>query len=741
KANTKEGETGTAAYIGGLAGHCRDDSTFTHCYAAGFLVSNIRDTTKAPLQGADDVAKVLKDTAQPIAAAGFVPNAVARIENAYSIFNFDDPTLGITGIVAGQHKGQPAVLNITRYGLAPEVTTTDNAFYAYGGNVASNGKNQGTATDRDSLKRKEIASDFKPSTGADKPETTLYDLWHSELEQPENPYPYPVLTGAEYQHHNDYLVTNSKKLVSVTIDRSREAALSTELLKVTHGNAYDTLSDSDKTKVEEIVANYLSHSQNTEPKSGNVEEVEVATGDVRQSVKEVLTPYRRANGERFVGWYTKDNFASYKSYLAKLQTLPNPVQYWDSSQSQAADWTNSETLFNTDESFTGVQLLFKGMGYDATATHELYAVYEHLDPFLVTVENRYYSESRMRTMFERLLEVEKGNDPENPDNPILSGITRETIFTEVETADYKTKNVLNETLAKILTAETSVTFTDDDAEKGTATTLVLHRNRWKTAQEGEKTLNELMREAFGGSHLSQPEYVSVDTTDPDYDATKDGDYTFLPFSIQAIGDEDKPINLALQKAEYCARFDENGKFLGFCQINSVGEIQGQGTNPETYKITGLPQSGDLNQDAVDEYRNGDVTFTKHDVTFGQAAIKLDRKSTYVALYADIPFDLKVELEFGNTNAESEGGVFTPDASHQAEGQENVWSKPEDLKTALFAAQTALNDHATATVKITGSLGATVLNNIDKLTFEGFTLNEKLTQSSIILARGTNTTKV
>ncbi|MBR4211857.1 MAG: hypothetical protein IKR84_05665, partial [Oscillibacter sp.] len=127
----------TAAYIGGLAGRCGAESEFRHCYAAGFVVSNTRtfpdniNNIEGTVERQKAIADYLKDAnhAQPITAAGFVPGTVKSIENAYSVFNFDDPTIGITGIVPGQYQGQPAVLKLAKkYKLAAAGTINDYAY-------------------------------------------------------------------------------------------------------------------------------------------------------------------------------------------------------------------------------------------------------------------------------------------------------------------------------------------------------------------------------------------------------------------------------------------------------------------------------------------------------------------------------------------------------------------------------------------------------------------------------------
>ena len=735
KANTTDAKSNAQeAFIGGLAGHCGENSTFEHCYAAGFVVSNIRSAPEGK-----EIADYLKTTAQPMTAAGFAPNKVKSVKNAYSIFNFDDPTLGITGTTVKQ----PAVLKFAvttanpygrPYGIAPEVndeiSVNEKAVYAYGGNALSDTGNKTRVIARDTLKSKKIDDSFKTGILST---TTKYDLLDDTLEIV-NPYPYPTLTGQD-THYNDYLVTNQKDLISVTIDRTKEAQLTAALSGIPTNDANKAV------KEKNLIANYLSHSMNAEPPSGAVDEVTV-NGNSVQAVNEVITSSRRANGERFIGWYTEEQFLNYKKYLAGLLedlSAVKPVQYWTGSAPLNADHNNKEFKFNEK-----YQLLFKTPtpntstpDYDATDTHRLYAVYESAEPFEVAIENRYYNADRMQLALRALLAVEKGY------NPLLNDISESPIF--------DTNGKLNDTLKNILS---NVNVERDptpyapgdnipDEKKGTRSKVVLHTGLWDDTITGVadgdgingKTLNDLMRKAFMGSQLSQPRYLTVDATDPAYNpGTALGTYTFLPFSMDVVTsieaengklntDDPETAKLPIQAASYCARFDENGNFLEFAPIQAV--TLAEGVVPVSDK--------DLNYAEYARTYAGQ-NFTHTEVTFGKTAIKQDQASTYVALYQDIPFPLTVEVEFKQTEQNS---VQNPEMD--TNDKPIPWENMEDLNAALASVQNALNGNGTTKIKITGALGESILDKKDQITFEGFHLASA--ENFIILSKGSNQTKL
>lgn len=165
---------GDAARIGGLAGYCGADSAFQRCYAAGFAVSACRDGD----------AETIAHTPQPVTAAGFAPCNVASVADAYSIFNFDDPSLS----------NPPLVLNMSaKYGLCAGAACVSNAFFAYGGEVGGPGEE----TDGETLK---TALSGENGFQIGEAETASYGLTDAPSAVP---YPYPTLGGP---HYNDYLI-------------------------------------------------------------------------------------------------------------------------------------------------------------------------------------------------------------------------------------------------------------------------------------------------------------------------------------------------------------------------------------------------------------------------------------------------------------------------------------------------------------------------------------------------------
>ena len=513
-----------------------------------------------------------------------------------------------------------------KYGMFRSVDSAANAYFVYGGAVNRSDGAAVPVIDRDSLQT--ALSDENGFRAGDS-ESVPYGLTDGLSA---TPYPYPVLAGTPYRHYNDYLASNPPELRSVsvlrpwTLGRVRREELFLELENALDGDAKAAVCET-----------YLLFSRNGDPESVPVREENGA------QYVEAWTQNRISDNDRFIGWYAEREFRAYLSALVG-----------DGTPSEAAPML---CLTESGVRDADAALLDKSakLLYDGADGGALYAVYEHAEPFAVMVESRYFDAERMNAALRALLKAEA------PENEALRNVPTDGNLWE------------NEAMRNLLSGN-----------------CALDIGRWDAVPSGEeKSLNELMREAFEGDCVSI-QSVAVNPADPAYVPTVQ-DYALAPF------DADGETPPEIGKAICCARFDSDGKFMEFCAVSDA------------------------------------------DSAFGAVSVENDRPSAYIALHprletpsAEAEITLTLELIFRDTE---DSPCLRPDD----DSGEDVWTSLDAFREALPGAPFAAGETGEALVAMKSAAGNTLRQHIGELTFEGFTLDEAQSALDIAIIPGATDT--